>query len=84
MAGGQAYTVSPGNSKTYIHDMEVFGGRSAVLADGFRRWFSGLWRGRSLALTIACATVLTAAGFFLVAARLPLLLRDEGAEKDGS
>lgn len=68
---GNAYPVAPENSKMYIHDLEVFGGKSAVLADEFRLWFAGLWQGRSLAFTIACCTVLISLGFFLAAARLP-------------
>ncbi|MDA8432343.1 MAG: hypothetical protein M0Z60_05190 [Nitrospiraceae bacterium] len=82
MAGGQVYPVSPEDSKTYIHDMEVFGGKSAVVSDAFRRWFAGLWHGKSLAFTVACSAVFISAGFFLAGARLPLLLRDEGADKD--
>ena len=82
IAGGQVYRVSPGESKTYVHDMEVFGGRSAVLADDFRRWFEGLWHGRSLAFTVACGSVLIASGFFLVAARLPLLMQDDCGDRD--
>ncbi len=68
---GNAYPMAPEDSKMYIHDLEVFGGKSAVLADEFRRWFAGLWQGRSLAFTIACSTVLISLGFFLAAARLP-------------
>jgi hypothetical protein len=47
-------------SKQVAHDMEVYGGRANVLADDFRVWFAGLWRGRSLAGTVAVLTVLTA------------------------
>ncbi len=47
-------------SKKYLHDLEVYGGRANVLQDEFRRWFDGLWHGRSLAGTVAC---LSAAGF---------------------
>jgi hypothetical protein len=71
IVAGNAYAIAPENSKTYIHDLEVFGGKSAVLADAFRRWFAGLWQGRSLAFTIAFSTVLISLGFFFAAARLP-------------
>jgi hypothetical protein len=73
MAGGNVYPVAPENSKTYRHDLEVFGGRSAVLSDAIGRWFAGLWHGKSLALTVACVTVLISVGIFFVGARLPYL-----------
>lgn len=90
MAGGKVYSVSPEDSKLYIHDLEVFGGKSAVLADSFRRWFDGLWHGKSLAFTVGCGTILISFGIFFVAARLPYLShssdRDEndrtGTESD--
>lgn len=65
--GGEAFPVTPETSKTYAHDLELYGGKMNLLADEFRRWFAGLWHGRSLAVTIAVLTVLVAAGFFLAA-----------------
>ncbi|MGE5300048.1 MAG: hypothetical protein ACM3MB_03675 [Acidobacteriota bacterium] len=79
---GNAYPMAPENSKMYIHDLEVFGGKSAVLADEFRRWFAGLWQGRSLAFTIACSTVLISLGFFLAAARLPSHLKSDARDEN--
>jgi hypothetical protein len=67
VAGERSYAVSPQSSKKYIHELERFGGKASVLADGFNRWFDGLWHGTSLAYTIACLTILTSAGFFLAA-----------------
>jgi hypothetical protein len=61
-------------SKKVAHDMEVYGGRANVLADDFREWFAGLWRGRNLAGTVAVLTVLTALVYRFIAAPLP---RDE-------
>ncbi len=55
------------NSKRYIHDLELYGGKLNVLADQFRRWFEGLWHGRSLALTIAFITVIVSLCFSFVA-----------------
>ncbi len=74
---GNVYPIEPENSKAYIHDMELFGGKAAVLADEFRRWFEGLWHGKSLALTIALGTVIISAGFFYLAGRLPSATPDE-------
>ena len=52
MADGQAYPIGPEYSKQYRHDLEIYGGKAAVLADEFERWFDGLWRGKSLAFTV--------------------------------
>jgi hypothetical protein len=68
---GIAYPTTPENSKMYVHDMEVFGGKSAVLADEFRRWFVALWQGRSLAATVACCSVIISLGLCIAASRLP-------------
>ncbi|MEJ2696944.1 MAG: hypothetical protein P8013_09885 [Candidatus Sulfobium sp.] len=64
--GGDVYPIRPDDSKMYRHDLEVYGGKANVLMDKFMRWFASLWHGRSLALTIACITVLISLGFFLV------------------
>src|SRR5271169_6435154 len=53
IVGGNAYLVNPENSKKYIHDLELIGGKSAVFADEISRWFIGLWHGQSLAFTVA-------------------------------
>ena len=67
IAGENAYLVTPANSKKYVHDVELIGGKAAVLADEFGRWFVGLWHGKSLAFTVACITIFTSLGFFFVA-----------------
>jgi len=50
--GGQVYASNPSDSKAYNDQLARMGGRSAVFADQFNRWFSGLWRGQNLGLTI--------------------------------
>jgi len=50
---GYAYPIAPENSRIYIHDMELLGGKSAVLANEFKLWFVGLWQGKSLAYSVA-------------------------------
>jgi hypothetical protein len=47
----------PMQSKKYIHDMEVYGGKANVLAAQFREWFASLWQGRNLAYTVAVLTL---------------------------
>ncbi len=66
----------PEYSKTYMHDLELYGGKANVLACEFSRWFGGLWHGQSLAFTVACITILISLGFFFVAGQLPFDLKD--------
>ncbi len=73
---GTSYPVTPEDSKKYLRDMELYGGKANVLADELRRWFSGLWHGKSLAYTVAVISILLALGVY-GAGRLPPL-DDEG------
>jgi hypothetical protein len=68
-ASGSAALAEMHGSKPYVHQLERFGGRAAVMFDQFSRWFAGLWEGRQLGITVAWITVLIAAGIFLVARR---------------
>jgi hypothetical protein len=80
--GGTAYPVAPEDSKVYMHDLELYGGKANVLADEFIAWFNGLWHGRSLAVVVACLAVTVSAGFFFAANHLrsgpPTNSRGEG------
>ncbi len=67
---GIAYPIKPDDSKMYMHDLELYGGKTIVLADEFRRWFVGLWQGKSLAFTVACITIVISLGFLFFANRL--------------
>jgi hypothetical protein len=68
---GSVYQVMPEDSKKYLRDMELYGGKANVLADELRRWFIGLWHGESLAYTIACISALLALGVFSAGLALP-------------
>ncbi len=70
-SGGSVYPVMPEDSKQYLRGLELYGGTANVLADEFRRWFAGLWHGKSLAFTVACITILISSGVFYAASRLP-------------
>lgn len=70
VVNGELYPSLP--SKKYEHDLEQFGGKSAVFANDVRLWFIGLWHGESLAVTIAFITIITSGGVFFVANNLPL------------
>jgi len=54
-------------SRQYLHELELYGGKMNVLAVQLTRWFESLWRGTRLAYTVACATVLVAGAFWLAA-----------------
>ena len=56
-------------SKPYVHQLERFGGKAAVMFDQFNRWFAGLWEGRQLGITVAWITIVVAGVMLLVARR---------------
>jgi hypothetical protein len=64
---GNVYPISPADSKMYRHNLEVYGGKFMVIIDDFRRWFLGLWHGKSLAVIIGCTTIIISLGFFYAA-----------------
>ena len=56
-------------TKTYVRDLERFGGKAAVLFDEFNRWFAARWHGKALGVTIACLSAGAAALLFWVSGR---------------
>ncbi len=66
---GPFYPVPPEYSKKYQRDLELYGGKGNVLATQFRRWFVGLWHGRTLAYILASWTVLVSFGVLYAAGR---------------
>ena len=66
-ADGTIYPLMPEDSELYRHNLEVYGGKMNVMMDDFRRWFEGLWHGKSLAVIIGCTSIAIAFGFFYVA-----------------
>jgi hypothetical protein len=71
VAGGEAYPIAPNQSKRYIRDLERYGGKAAVIFDEINRWFDGLWRGKSLGVTIGWISVIVSLALFLFARWLP-------------
>ena len=69
-APGSAALAEMHGSKPYVHQLERFGGKAAVMFDQFNRWFAGLWEGRQLGITVACISTVVAAAM-LMAARRP-------------
>ena len=82
IAGGNAYPIKPEDSKKYIHDLELYGGKENVLANELMRWFVGLWHGKSLAFTVACITIFISFGVFFVARHLLSDLQHNARDKN--
>ena len=79
---GTIYPIMPENSKLYRHNLEVYGGKFNVIIDDFRRWFIGLWHGKSLAVIVACTTILISFGFFYTTNYLIPRLKSENSSKN--
>jgi hypothetical protein len=75
--GGAAYPISPEDSRTYRRDLELYGGKAAVVTDDFSRWFVGLWHGKSLAFIVAGISIFMSFVFFFAANRLPCRLKSD-------
>jgi hypothetical protein len=71
IVGDVAYPVDPTRTKTYVRQLERFGGKAAVLFDEFNRWFAGLWQGKALGVTIGWISVAAAVVIFWIARRMP-------------
>jgi hypothetical protein len=71
------------NSKKYMHDLELYGGKANVLANELTNWFVGLWHGKSLAFTVACITIVIALGFYFITTELNSEAWDEN-KRDGT
>lgn len=80
--GGSGY--DPEDSKSYLRQMEVYGGKANLAAYDVREWFGSLWHGTRLAVTVAVLSVLVAGGFRLAAIPLPPLEEAAGGPGDGS
>jgi hypothetical protein len=74
---GSAYPIRPEDSRMYRRDLELYGGKAAVVVDDFRRWFIGLWHGKSLAFTVAVISIFISLMFFFAANRLPSRLKPD-------
>ncbi len=66
ISGEFALEESMRDSKRYVHDLEVYGGKANIIASDFARWFSGLWQGTQLAFTIAALTIFISVAILVV------------------
>lgn len=70
-APGNPLGYEPEDTKKFVHDMEVYGGKGNLLAYEFRQWLGSLWHGKRLAITVTVITVIAACVFAFFAAPLP-------------
>ncbi len=85
--GGFMYPSGGAYNKRYVHDLQVYGGNAALLADRFTRWFGGLWQGTSLAYTVAVISFLVSFGIFVAANVVSARLKSDvlhGDSRDGA
>ena len=68
---GSAYPVAPEDSKLFLRDLELYGGKANIVAYKLRTWFTGLWHGKSLAVIVGCATILASFGCYYAANHTP-------------
>ncbi len=80
--GGFVYPGGGAYNKKYIHDLQVYGGNAAMLADRFTRWFNGLWHGTSLAYTVAIIAILVSFVVFIVARNVHTFNPTDAIDKD--
>ena len=61
----------PLDTKKYVREMTVIGGKANLVAAEFMDWFWGLWHGRSLARTVAVLTGAATVVFRFIASLPP-------------
>jgi hypothetical protein len=61
----------PMQSKQYLRQLEVIGGKSAVFGAELQQWFSSLWHGENLAFTVAFLTLLVVSVYLFASRPLP-------------
>ncbi len=83
IVGGFVYPGGGGYTKKYVHDLQLYGGSAAMLADQFTRWFSGLWRGKSLSYTVAAIAFLLSFGVFVAANNVPVCKKSDIPRESG-
>jgi hypothetical protein len=61
----------PTDSRMYLHDLQVFGGKINIIAVEFTRWFYGLWQGKTLSFTVAFISIVIAYIFWAIGSHQP-------------
>lgn len=81
-APDSGFSLEPENSRQYLRDLELYGGKANLLADEFLHWFAGLWQGEALAYTIGCISVLVSSVVFFIAYHSPVDLDSDDRDND--
>jgi len=63
--------IDPTMTKTYVDELQRFGGKAAVLFDELNRWFAARWHGKALGITVAWIAIAVAALLFWISGRSP-------------
>jgi hypothetical protein len=79
--GANPLGYEPEDTKRYLRDLELYGGKFNVISTEFRRWLESLWQGRNLAWTLATLTILAALAWWWLASRKAREL-DEAIEEE--
>lgn len=61
----------PMQSKLYLRQLEIIGGKSAVFGAELQQWFSSLWHGENLAFTVAFLTLVVLSVYLFASAPRP-------------
>lgn len=69
----------PMQSKQYLRQLEIIGGKSAVFGAELQQWFSSLWHGENLGFTVAFLTLLVLAVYLFASTPQP---RESGTVHD--
>lgn len=82
---GNPLGYEPEDTKKYVRDMELYGGKANMIAYELRQWFVSLWHGKRLAFTVGVLTVVVACAFVFFTAPLPpdIEARAGGEEQPG-
>jgi ABC-type phosphate/phosphonate transport system permease subunit len=59
----------PLDTKRYLRELELYGGKSNIMATEFGEWFVGLWQGKNLSYTIACITLIISIILWFIGSR---------------
>ncbi len=64
--------IDPATTKSYVRELERFGGKAAVLFDEFNRWLASRWHGKALGVTVAWVSAAIAALLYWISGKSPL------------
>jgi hypothetical protein len=65
------------NSKRFLNSVERMGGKTALVANDLSKWFSGLWQGEQLAVTLVIVTIMIAFCYYFIASNIAADLKNK-------